>query len=324
MLEQTEPNVNEGRQMRMARTLLGGLMIWAWCISASAEADGPDYFRVVDVAQDDVLNIRSEGNANAPILGTIPAGADGVKNLGCTGGLSFVDWQNATQEERDAAAKTRWCRVSFDGTEGWAAGWFLAEGTMPVSDPIAPSFDCAKAGTSAEEEICKDPHLARLDLELARLYRLAVNGPNMTSDRLDNLKATQRGWVKGRDDCWKATIGLSRCIADNYVMRIDEIRTGYADARAEDAEGISIGPLAYACPGLDALVSFVAVNADPSMISLRWREVWLVATEQRTGSGARYEDQTAEGTFGFWIKGNEAQLSRPGEPDLTCEVDDIG
>lgn len=310
--------------MRATQTLLGCLMFLASSAGVSAEADGPDFFRVTGITQDDVLNIRSDGNANAPILGTIPSGTDGVKNLGCTGGLSLEDWQNASQAERDAAAKTRWCRVSFDGVEGWAAGWFLVEGTASTSDRIAPSFDCAKASTSAEEAVCEDPHLARLDLELARLYRLAVRGPNMTPDRLDDLKASQRGWVKGRDACWKAEIGLDRCIEDSYVMRIDDIRTGYGDARAEDSEGISVGPLAYACDGLDALVSFVAVNADPSMVSLRWRDVWLVGTAQPAGSGVRYEDQTADGTFSFWIKGNDAQLTRPGQPDLACKVDDIG
>ena len=58
-----------------------------------------------------------------------------------------------------------------------------------------PSFDCAKADSSAEEAICASDALAELDIELARLYRLAVKDDTLGADRLAELKAMQRGWI---------------------------------------------------------------------------------------------------------------------------------
>jgi len=96
---------------------------------ALAEADGPDYYRVVGVTPGDVLNIRVEPNASATKIGAIPPGTDGVRNLGCVGGLSFDQWQAATQAEREAAARNRWCRIEYGGVEGYVAARFLAEGS---------------------------------------------------------------------------------------------------------------------------------------------------------------------------------------------------
>jgi heat shock protein HslJ len=73
-----------------------------------AIADGPDYYRVVDVTDGNVLNVRA--------------------NFECIGGLTLTEYEAATAAERAAARKTRWCRVGYDRTIGWVAGWFLAEG----------------------------------------------------------------------------------------------------------------------------------------------------------------------------------------------------
>jgi heat shock protein HslJ len=121
----------------------GGLLLSVVAISSllsamvtgvRAEADGPDYFRVTGVAENDVLNIREAPEAGAAKLGGIPWNGDGIRNLGCQGGLSFAEWEAATEAERRAAAQTRWCRVSYGGIEGWAAGWFLAEGAYPAAE----------------------------------------------------------------------------------------------------------------------------------------------------------------------------------------------
>ncbi|WP_436637830.1 SH3 domain-containing protein [Microbaculum sp. FT89] len=101
--------------------------------SAFGEADGPDFFRVVNVAADDVLNIRAAPDADAERIGAIPPDADGVRNLGCQGGLSFAEWEKATPAEREAATHRRWCRVAWDGMEGFVAARFLAEGAAPTT-----------------------------------------------------------------------------------------------------------------------------------------------------------------------------------------------
>lgn len=117
--------------MRARATLLATALLIAGAAPVFAEADGPDYFRVRGVAKDDMLNIRAAPSASAAILGAIPADGDGIRNLGCQGGLSFAQWEKATEAERRAAERHRWCRISYRGIEGWAAGRFLGEGGPP-------------------------------------------------------------------------------------------------------------------------------------------------------------------------------------------------
>lgn len=95
---------------------------------ASATADGPDYYQVVDVAMKDVLNLRASPTAAGTVIGTILPNSDGIANFGCVGGLTIAEYEAATDSERAAARKTRWCKVGYDHNIGWAAGWFLAEG----------------------------------------------------------------------------------------------------------------------------------------------------------------------------------------------------
>ncbi|MEM6488422.1 MAG: META domain-containing protein [Pseudomonadota bacterium] len=102
---------------------------------AGATADGPDYFRVAGVAADDLLNVRERPDARARRLAALPPDATGLRNLGCRGGLSFSDWQNATEAERSAAARRRWCRIDWRGIQGWVAARFLVEDTRPPATP---------------------------------------------------------------------------------------------------------------------------------------------------------------------------------------------
>ena len=84
-----------------------------------------------------------------------------------------------------------------------------------------PSFDCGKAEHEVEELICKDGELAALDRSLTSLYaKVYENTPAAERKR---LKAEQIGWIKGRDDCWKAD-DQRACVKDEYEMRIRELK----------------------------------------------------------------------------------------------------
>lgn len=178
-----------------------------------------------------------------------------------------------------------------------------------------PSFDCAKAASSAEEAVCANPDLAALDRELARLYDLASKGPNMTPDRLAELRATQRGWVKGRDDCWKSDLGVPSCVRQEYALRIHDLRQGYADSRS--ANGASTGPFPYLCEELDTPISAVFVQTENPLAVLTWRDGFAVLPATPAASGARY----AEGGTEFWTKGDEAMLTLPDTPGMSCRRD---
>ena len=100
-------------------------------VSALADTDGPDYYKVKGVGSSDVLNIRSEADPNANKVGEIPAGADCVKNLSCKGGLTMSEFTVLSKKEQAAILKKRprWCHVEYHGVKGWVSARYLAEGS---------------------------------------------------------------------------------------------------------------------------------------------------------------------------------------------------
>ena len=93
-----------------------------------------------------------------------------------------------------------------------------AAGTAPAA---TPSFDCAKATHEVEQMICKDAALAELDHTLNSLYHTVLK--HTPASEQGALKTEQRGWVKGRNDCWKAS-DMRGCIASEYQTRIAELK----------------------------------------------------------------------------------------------------
>ncbi len=97
-----------------------------------------------------------------------------------------------------------------------------APSTQVASAPTAhPSFDCAKASHEVEELICKDAELADLDRSLADLYGVVLKHSSASEQK--TLKAEQRGWVKGRNDCWKSS-DQRGCVKREYEARISELK----------------------------------------------------------------------------------------------------
>ncbi|MEJ8847647.1 MliC family protein [Variovorax rhizosphaerae] len=189
---------------------------------------------------------------------------------------------------------------------------------LAVSQALAasPSFSCAKPSGAAEEAICKDDTLAALDRENARVYSLARGMPGLDPWKRNQLIAMQRGWIKGRNDCWKSE-DAKACIRDSYVMRIAEVRGGYTGARAKG--GVSIGPVAVKCPGTAAM-NATFVNVDPQLAYLGGGDISLVMTIDRSGSGAKYTGKSPQGEAMFWQKGPEAIVQLPGGKEMTCSV----
>lgn len=95
----------------------------------------------------------------------------------------------------------------------------LTMGTTAALAQDGPSFDCEAASTSAEELVCWDPELAALDRRLQASFGAAVAAAEARLlAALPDLRAMQRGWVKGRDDCWKGR-DLRDCVEFNYLHR---------------------------------------------------------------------------------------------------------
>jgi uncharacterized protein len=84
-----------------------------------------------------------------------------------------------------------------------------------------PSFKCSKSSHDIEELICNNDELAELDLSLASLYKTVLKNTPVKAQR--RLKAEQSGWVKGRNDCWKADDKVA-CTRSEYQSRINELK----------------------------------------------------------------------------------------------------
>ncbi|KGI78835.1 lysozyme inhibitor LprI family protein [Oleiagrimonas soli] len=103
-----------------------------------------------------------------------------------------------------------------------------------------PSFACDKAAAgSTEALICGDPALAAMDRELARVYAAAADKAD--ARMRPQLRAEQRGWIKGRDDCWKSE-DRPACVRSAYQQRIAELQARYRLVASQ-------GPQFFTCNG---------------------------------------------------------------------------
>ena len=98
--------------------------------TAFSEADGPDYWKVHGVENGDVLNIRREANWKSEKIGEIPFNGQCIKNIKCVGGLTYDEFTNLSQAEKEKIKKDRprWCHIEYRGMQGWVAGRYLREG----------------------------------------------------------------------------------------------------------------------------------------------------------------------------------------------------
>lgn len=102
-----------------------------------------------------------------------------------------------------------------------------------MAGAAGPAFDCRKAAGEVQQLICRDDALAALDRRLDRTYKAAA--AQAKGALAKRLRDDQRGWVKGRDECWKATqqtwitaswtVSTVRdCVDAQYRLRTSELQ----------------------------------------------------------------------------------------------------
>lgn len=184
-----------------------------------------------------------------------------------------------------------------------------------------PAFDCAKASGEVEKLICADEGLAALDRKLDGVYKAAL--AKARDDVPKFLRTEQRGWVKGRDECWKAegagnpvylteswvASDVRGCVEGQYQMRIAElqVRLRLVPPKA---------PVFFVCnnqPANEVVATFF--ETEPPAASVERGDRTVIAYQVRTASGAKYEGQN----LSLWTKGNEATITWLGE-ELKCRA----
>lgn len=193
------------------------------------------------------------------------------------------------------------------GEAGWILRLVRIADRPGIATAAGPSFDCAKVRAGGiEAQVCADAGLSALDRKLAQVYAGARK--KATNEHPPVLRAEQRGWIKGRNDCWKAD-DRRLCIETAYVQRIAELQARYRLAEA-------IGPVVYACDGntRNEIVATFFRTDPPTLIAERGDQFSLMYL-QPSGSGARYQGRNES----LWEHQGEALITwGHGAPEMCC------
>ncbi|MGB5830914.1 MAG: MliC family protein [Thiohalocapsa sp.] len=169
-----------------------------------------------------------------------------------------------------------------------------------------PTFDCAKVEGQVEALICGDSALAALDLKLAAAYDRALE--RVRRDGYEDPRVIQRGWIKGRNDCWKAE-DMRACVETNYKQRIAELQIQYGDREVPSQVN-------YRCGDMDLAVVFYPETDPPTAVLTpigSEDEGQVILFRSPSGSGAKYDGRNAS----FWEHQGEALLVWQ-QREMTC------
>jgi uncharacterized protein len=195
------------------------------------------------------------------------------KNLRHNKGLSMQRWHAASisrrgQKECFGARSWHHCIVHAALA---VASLCLLGASLPQSAIAAqPSFDCAKARSWSEIEVCRDDALAGLDATLASLYR--TQKARLDQKRHNALIIDQRQWLVERDNC-RFTPSGSRCLTDIYKRRIADLSS---------------------TPGVDAGSNSPTAGVPPGQASAPTTETASSAREDRVRAGTARAPHNAE------------------------------
>ena len=190
--------------------------------------------------------------------------------------------------------------------------WHVLALTTLLVGPAAaaaatPSFDCRQVPPgSIPARVCGDEALAALDRSMAATY--AAASKIALRQKPSTLAAEQRGWLKGRDDCWKAPEPRA-CVEEAYRRRIAELQASYRLVAFT-------GPVAWACDGNPAneLVVHLFSTEPPTLVAERGDSVSLMF-QAPAASGSRY---VGRNEF-FWEHQGEARVQWGyGAPEMRC------
>ena len=179
--------------------------------------------------------------------------------------------------------------------------------TAPLIGAEGPSFACDKVEAgSIEALVCQDEELSALDRTLAEVY--AGASQKAQNEHPPMLKAEQRGWIKGRNDCWKSE-DQRQCVMASYQTRIAELQARYR--LVPDS-----GAVSFYCDddsGSEIIVTFFE-TAPPTLIAERGDSVSLMY-RQPAASGSKYQGRNET----FWEHQGEATVTWGVDaPSMVC------
>ena len=143
-----------------------------------------------------------------------------------------------------------------------------------------PTFDCAKVSGQVETVICKDAGLIALDRKMAGVYAAAMK--KWPANIASTERARQRGWIKGRNDCWKES-DVRACVEESYRTRMVELQIGAGLVTVPK-------PVEFACtggPDQPFTASYYA-QTEPASAVLTFGNDQVITFATPVASGTRY------------------------------------
>lgn len=197
--------------------------------------------------------------------------------------------------------------------------WANAASPLPI---LKTSFDCAKARASVEKLICRDPQLTQMDIELTRLYRLALTDQRSVPPP-DKVMIDQQFWIEARNQCASEATPKA-CTIRSYAGRAHQLRQGSAIVRTKDPDRLTEGPLVFRCTGFDALIAATFFNAQPGVVYLKWANTSITLSQVQSDSGTRYTGKDYQGNYSFWQNGSVVFFQKPGSGAMSCTAEPVG
>ena len=202
-----------------------------------------------------------------------------------------------------------------------AASVCAATSTCANAASFKTSFDCATARAAVEKLICRDSQLAQMDIELTRLYRLALTDQRSVP-RPDKVLIDQQFWIDSRNQC-ASTSEPKACTIRSYAERAYQLRQGSAIVRTKDPDRLTEGPLAFRCTGFNALISATFFNTQPGVVYLKWANTSITLNQVPSDSGTHYTGKDSLGNYRFWQDGNGVIFQKPGSGAMSCTAEPV-
>lgn len=191
-----------------------------------------------------------------------------------------------------------------------------------TSTVLATSFDCARASAAIEKLICRTPQLKQMDIELTRLYRLALTDDHSVP-RPDKVEIEQRFWVDARNRC-SAEAEPKACTIRSYAERAHQLRQGSVIARTKDPSRLTDGPVVFRCAGLNALIAVTYFNVEPRVVYLKWANTSATLIQVPNDSATQFNGKDYRGSYSFLQNGSDALFQIPGSGQMSCTVEPVG
>lgn len=186
------------------------VVVASTCMTGTAGPDvhavymrGPDG-KIVEHSLDGIDPVTGPNSPKLPVFGN-PNYGIAVENR-----QLVARWMDSSDREHPLIIWYKW-----DGHE------FVAD-HMKVDGPFRTSYDCAKATREMDRAICYSPKIAALDLQLASVYRTALQG----AAARETMRQQQLQWLATREKQCTIYKWWVDCLSDLYTKRIAELQHG--------------------------------------------------------------------------------------------------